>query len=69
VVFDADEIGAGDAGVAADLPGGGERLVTTARGIRYTIVNGQIVFDAGTPTGNLPGRLLRSGAGGRQRGR
>jgi N-acyl-D-aspartate/D-glutamate deacylase len=61
VVFDLDRIGAGDAHVINDLPGGGGRLMTEARGMQYTIVDGEIVFDAGKATGALPGRLLRSG--------
>ena len=61
VVFDLERVGAGDAHVASDLPGGGGRLVTEARGVQYTIVNGEIVFAGGTATGSLPGGLLRSG--------
>ena len=62
VVLDLDAIGAGDARVAADLPGGAERLVTDARGVRATVVNGAVVYDSGKPTGALTGRLLRSSA-------
>lgn len=62
VVFDEHAFGAGDARVANDLPGGAGRLVTEARGVRYSIVNGEIIFDDGMPTGALPGRLLRSGS-------
>jgi N-acyl-D-aspartate/D-glutamate deacylase len=44
-----------------DLPGGGRRLVMTAQGIEYTIVNGQVLYTHGNPSGDLPGRVLRSG--------
>jgi N-acyl-D-aspartate/D-glutamate deacylase len=62
VVFDVDEVGAGDAHVVHDLPGGGGRLMTEAHGIELTIVAGDVVFEGGHHSGALPGRLLRSGA-------
>lgn len=62
VVFDLDTIGDGDAYVSYDLPGGDGRMMTNAQGISYTIVAGEIVFDHGRPSGNLPGRLLRATA-------
>jgi N-acyl-D-amino-acid deacylase len=43
-----------------DLPGGGRRLVVPARGVKYTIVNGEIVYDNQKHTGAYPGRVLRS---------
>jgi N-acyl-D-aspartate/D-glutamate deacylase len=61
MVFDLGQIGAGAAHVVEDLPGGCARLATEARGVSYVMVNGSLVFEHGTPTGNLPGRLLRSG--------
>ncbi len=45
-----------------DLPGGGRRLVVQARGIQYTIVNGQVLYEEGRHTGAMPGQVLRSGA-------
>ena len=45
-----------------DLPGGGRRLVTAARGIRYTLVNGEILFADGVHSGATPGRTLRPAA-------
>jgi N-acyl-D-aspartate/D-glutamate deacylase len=45
--------------VETDLPGGARRLVQKAEGIAATIVNGQVTLENGTPTGNLPGLLLR----------
>ena len=44
-----------------DLPGGGRRLVTQARGVEYTIVNGVVLYEGARHTGALPGRVLRSG--------
>ena len=43
-----------------DLPGGGKRYVMPSSGIRQTIVNGELVYDAGRMTGNMPGRVLHS---------
>jgi N-acyl-D-amino-acid deacylase len=43
-----------------DLPGGGARFVMTAQGINYTIVNGEVVYHDGNPTGALPGQVIRS---------
>jgi N-acyl-D-aspartate/D-glutamate deacylase len=60
-VFELDAVGAGDAFLVGDLPGGGERLTTRAQGVRYTIVNGVVVYENGEATGDLPGRVLRSG--------
>jgi N-acyl-D-aspartate/D-glutamate deacylase len=50
--------------VAHDLPAGGRRLVQRARGIRATLVAGQITYRDGEATGALPGRLLRGGTSG-----
>jgi N-acyl-D-aspartate/D-glutamate deacylase len=47
-----------------DLPAGGRRLVQRADGYVATLVNGQPIFEGGKPTGAMPGRLLRSRAGG-----
>ena len=42
-----------------DLPAGGRRLIQKAEGYRWTIVSGEITFKDGSPTGKLPGRLIR----------
>jgi N-acyl-D-aspartate/D-glutamate deacylase len=45
-----------------DFPAGLGRLVTRARGIDYTIVNGQVLYEQGQRhTGALPGRVVRPG--------
>jgi N-acyl-D-aspartate/D-glutamate deacylase len=43
-----------------DLPGGGARFVMTAQGINYSIVNGEVIYVDGDPTGALPGQVARS---------
>ena len=45
--------------VLTDLPAGGHRLVQRARGYVATIKRGTVTFKEGTPTGALPGALLR----------
>ena len=42
-----------------DLPAGGRRLIQTAKGYAATLVGGAIVSRDDTPTGALPGRLVR----------
>ena len=61
VVFDADEIGPGQARMRHDLPGGASRLFSTATGLDHVIVNGVEVARAGEFTGAQPGTVLRSG--------
>jgi N-acyl-D-amino-acid deacylase len=46
-------------GIVHDLPGGGRRLHQSADGYVATICNGRVIMEDGTPTGELPGRLLR----------
>ncbi len=45
--------------IVHDLPGGGRRLMQTARGYVATIVSGEVVIDHDQHTGALPGCLLR----------
>jgi len=42
-----------------DLPAGGRRLVQRADGYVATVKRGRVVVDAGGPTGELPGALVR----------
>ncbi len=42
-----------------DLPAGGRRLVQRPEGYEMTIKAGEIIFDNGTHTGALPGKLIR----------
>ena len=46
-----------------DLPAQGRRLVQHVDGYRYTIQSGQVTYEAGTPTGALPGHLIRGPQG------
>ena len=61
-IFDLATIGSDKTGeMRHDLPGGGRRLVVPARGIEYTIVNGDVLFQSGTDTGTRSGQVIRSG--------
>lgn len=63
VVFDYATIGSADRPeMVYDLPGGGRRLVVRSRGVNWTIVNGQVLYEGDRHTGALPGQVLRSGA-------
>ncbi|MEZ5381598.1 MAG: amidohydrolase family protein [Microthrixaceae bacterium] len=46
--------------IVHDFPGDAPRFVQRAQGIDHSIVNGVPFMEAGQPTGELPGRLLRS---------
>jgi N-acyl-D-aspartate/D-glutamate deacylase len=60
-IFDYDKIDCPERPeIRFDLPGGGRRLVTEARGVKYTIVNGSILLEDGNPSGALPCHVLRS---------
>jgi N-acyl-D-amino-acid deacylase len=62
-IFDERKVGSAKrARMQNDLPGGGRRLVMPAEGIEYTIVNGEVLYDHGQHSGDLPGQVLRSGA-------
>ncbi len=62
-IFDLSTIGSDKTGeMRHDLPGGGRRLVVPARGIEYTIVNGDVLFKSGTDTGTRNGQVIRSGS-------
>jgi N-acyl-D-aspartate/D-glutamate deacylase len=45
--------------VTHDLPAGGARLKQAASGYTATLVNGEVTYQNGVPTGALPGRLVR----------
>ena len=63
VVYDLDKLEVLPSEVAEDLPGGEWRRIQKATGYHWTIVNGDITFENGEPTGAMPGRLLRHGTG------
>ena len=58
-VIDFDQLGLCVPEMKSDLPAGGRRLLQRATGYEATIVSGVIVARFGTPTGLLPGRLVR----------
>jgi N-acyl-D-amino-acid deacylase len=60
-VFDPATIDAGRKEFVRDLPGGAGRFKAHAVGVRATIVNGVPVVVDGTPTGALPGMVVRPG--------
>jgi N-acyl-D-aspartate/D-glutamate deacylase len=61
VLFDRATIGPGAVRTKADLPGGTDRLFAEAQGIARVMVNGRDIVADGRSTGDLPGRVLRSG--------
>ena len=65
-VFDPDTVACGPLRRVWDLPGGADRLVADALGVRAVVVNGVPVREQGrdavAPDGALPGRVLRGGA-------
>ena len=60
MVFDPDTIGPLEPGEAHDLPGGARRRKQLARGIEWTVVNGQVLIEKGEHTGAFPGKVARN---------
>jgi len=63
-VFDIDTLASTHPTYVNDFPGGAGRLQIGARGYAATIVNGAIVTEQGTNTGERPGRVIREFARG-----
>jgi N-acyl-D-amino-acid deacylase len=63
VVYDLDKLESTPSEVAEDLPGGEWRRIQKAKGYNWIMVNGQVTFQDGEPTGALPGKFLRHGRG------
>lgn len=59
-VIDLDALRLHAPAVVRDLPAGGRRLRQLASGYAATVVSGRITYRDGAPTGELPGRLVRS---------
>ncbi|MEQ8663083.1 MAG: amidohydrolase family protein [Gammaproteobacteria bacterium] len=60
-IFDLATVGSDKTGVMRhDLPGGGRRLVVPARGVEYTVVNGEVLFAHGQDSGVRAGQVLHS---------
>ena len=60
VVFDPESVNCGKQEPVHDFPGGGLRYIEKSTGIVHTILNGQLLFSDGQPTGPLSGRVLRA---------
>jgi N-acyl-D-aspartate/D-glutamate deacylase len=60
VLFDPDTVEPLDVETADDYPGGFTRVLQHARGMHYTIVNGEVLIDHGEHTGAYPGRVIRN---------
>ncbi len=58
-VIDFDRLAVARPEMHHDLPAGGRRVLQRATGYRHTIVAGQETYADGSPTGALPGRLVR----------
>ena len=63
LVYDLDQLEILPSEVAEDLPGGEWRRVRKAKGYNWIMVNGQVTFEDGEPTGEMPGRFLTHGRG------
>lgn len=61
VVLDPETVDTSMSRKVGDLPGGAERLTADSTGIEHVLVNGTEVVSSGEPTGERPGRVLRSG--------
>jgi len=63
VVYDLANLEILPSEVAEDLPGGEWRRIQKSKGYNWIMVNGEITFEDGVPTGAMPGRFLRNGRG------
>ena len=61
VIFDPKTAGQSDPYTRFDLPGGAGRLYADAKGIDTVMVTGTVIVQDNTHTGELPGKVLRSG--------
>jgi N-acyl-D-aspartate/D-glutamate deacylase len=62
VVFDAASVGAENARLVEDLPGGAARLTAGSEGVVRVYLGGVATVEGGKATGATPGRVLRSGS-------
>ena len=63
VIYDLAKLEILPSEVAEDLPGGEWRRIQKSKGYDWILVNGEITFEDGEPTGALPGKFLRNGRG------
>jgi N-acyl-D-amino-acid deacylase len=59
-VFDPATVGTEDKEMVTDLPAGAKRFVQHARGIHYTVVNGEVLMEGANHSGARSGQVLRS---------
>jgi N-acyl-D-amino-acid deacylase len=59
-LFDPATVDAKDPEYVWDLPGGGKRFIAKSKGIKTTIVSGQVLYQDDQYQGGLPGKVLRS---------
>jgi len=62
VIYEMDKLKILPTEVAHDFPANEWRRVQRAEGYRYVLLNGEVTFIDGQPTGIMSGRLLRHGA-------
>ena len=60
LVLNPDEVGPNMPDIRHDLPASARRLHQTAKGIKYSIVNGEILLESNQHSGAQPGQLLRA---------
>ena len=58
-VFDPATVNTLEPEYVRDLPAKETRMIQRAAGVPHTIVNGEVVIENGSPTGALPGKILR----------
>jgi N-acyl-D-aspartate/D-glutamate deacylase len=61
VAWDPSRLGVGPTRWADDFPAGGGRFVVESTGYCATVVNGQLLYEAGQDTGARAGRVVRPG--------
>jgi N-acyl-D-aspartate/D-glutamate deacylase len=61
VLLDPETVDMEDVSLVDDLPGGTARLFAAATGVSRVFVNGREIVRDGEATGDLPGKVLRSG--------
>ncbi|MFN0071036.1 MAG: amidohydrolase family protein, partial [Chloroflexota bacterium] len=61
-IFDPATVNSHEPEWANDFPGDTRRLIQRSEGVHWTIVNGQVIYEAGALTGALPGAVLRGAA-------
>ena len=59
-IFDLATVDAVDPEYVWDLPGGGKRFIAKSKGIKSTIVGGNILYQDDEYQGGMPGQVLRS---------